>query len=166
MVENVVNMLCTDTNTQIISVKSAKNPIEPPRNTKIVLKPQSKKNEYVSKNEIDELKKNCKNPKTFAKTLYNECKTRKRLGYCSDKTELDLDYSKSETHKFLFITYTKDAEYTYHTKSGDTAASVRQMFGLKNGALLKCNKWIVDANHPFDVGTPIYFLEKDIKDKW
>ena len=40
------------------------------------------------------------------------------------------------------------------------------MFGLKDGALLKCNDWIVDANHPFDAGTPIYFLEKDIKDEW
>ena len=165
MVENVVNMLCTDTNTPITSVRSVKNP-KSQRTTKAVLKPQGTKNEYVSKTEMNELKKKCKNPKIYAKTLYNECKTRKRLGYCSNDTKLDLDYSESKTYNLLFKTYTKDAEYTYHTKSGDTAASVRQMFGLKNGALLKCNKWIVDANHPFDVGTPIYFLEKDIKDEW
>ncbi len=165
MINNVVNMHCTDTNTQRISVELEKQ-MECQRNPKDVIKPRGKKNEYVSKKEMDVLKNNCKNPKVYAKTLHNKCKTRKRLGYCSDNTKLDLDYSESKTYNFLFFTHTKDAEYTYHTKRGDTAASVRQMFGLKDGALLKCNKWIVDANHPFDVGTPIYFLEKDIKEEW
>ena len=75
---------------------------------------------------MNELRKKCKNPKIFAKTLNNECKTRKRLGYCSENTKLDLDYSESETFNFLFINYTNDAEYTYHTKRGDTAASVKK----------------------------------------
>ncbi len=154
-------------NTQIISAKSAENSIVYQSSKNAILKPQCKKNECVTREEMLKLKKNCKNPKIYAQTLYNKCKTRKKMGYCSDNTKLDLDYSKSKTYKLLwFKIYTKDAEYTYHTKRGDTAASVRKMFGLKDGALLKCNDWIVDANHPFDVGTPIYFLEKDIKDEW
>lgn len=129
-----------------------------------ILPNRKKATGYVTTQEMENLRAKSKTPKKFAQALAEECASRKRMDCSSSGAELDLEYCESE--KLFFGLFTREAEYTYRAKRGDTAASVRAMFGLKDGALLKCNSWIVDANLPFEEGRPIYFLEKDIKDKW
>ena len=77
------------------------------------------------------------------------------------KKENRLTYKESET--FFFGLYTRDAEYTYKAKKGETIADIREKFNLKDGALSDCNRWIVDAQAPLPEGKEIFFMEKDIK---
>ncbi len=77
------------------------------------------------------------------------------------KKEKRLFYTKEE--KFFFGLITREAEYTYIAKRNETIADIRKKFNLKDGALLKCNSWIVDANAPLQEGKKIFFYEKDIK---
>ena len=70
MPSDPISLHFPDDNIQITPVKSAKSPMEHQVNTKEVLKPHGKKNEYVSRTEMNELKNHCKNPKIYAKTLH------------------------------------------------------------------------------------------------
>ena len=65
--------------------------------------------------------------------------------------------------KFFFGLYTRDAQYTYKCSGRESLAEIRSKFNLKDGALLKCNPWIVDVEHVPAEGKEIFFDAKDVQ---
>ena len=64
---------------------------------------------------------------------------------------------------FGFTLFTRDAQYTYISNGRETIADIRSKFNLKDGALLNCNSWIVDAEHVPAKGKEIFFDAKDVQ---
>lgn len=95
----------------------------------------------------------CSNKKDIKKWL----KCAKEKGTCEGLT-----YHPAYKTKNFFGKITEHpATYTYDTNWGDTAQSVREMFNLKHGALMKYNKPINSVTEPFQCKT-ITFDESDI----
>lgn len=62
--------------------------------------------------------------------------------------------------KFFFGLYTRKAEYTYYADGKESIAEIKAKFGLKDGAIAKCNG-ISDENYIPEKGKEIYFYEED-----
>lgn len=90
---------------------------------------------------------------------YNRASTTKK-NINRAKREGTLTYQAGE--KFFFGLIERKAQYTYQTSGTETIADIRTKFGLKDGALKKCNSYIVDAEWVPQKGKLIYFNEEDI----
>lgn len=62
-----------------------------------------------------------------------------------------------------FWIFTKKAQYAYTCNGTETPKTIREMFGLKDGALRRCDSYIFDANRPYEKNHVVYFYEEDIK---
>ena len=62
--------------------------------------------------------------------------------------------------KFFFGLITRKAEYTYYADGKESIAEIKAKFGLKDGAIAKCNG-ISDDDHVPKEGKEIYFYEED-----
>lgn len=62
--------------------------------------------------------------------------------------------------KFFFGLFTREAEYTYYADGKESIAEIKAKFGLKDGAIAKCNG-ISDDDYVPEKGKEIYFYEED-----
>lgn len=79
--------------------------------------------------------------------------------------ELNLYHLKAQgcyrsEEKFFFGLITRKAEYTYYADGKESIAEIKAKFGLKDGAIAKCNG-ISDENYIPEKGKEIYFYEED-----
>ena len=79
--------------------------------------------------------------------------------------ELNLYHLKAQgcyrgEEKFFFGFITRKAEYTYYADGKESIAEIKAKFGLKDGAIAKCNG-ISDDDHVPKEGKEIYFYEED-----
>ena len=93
----------------------------------------------------------CTNPDEMRRKLY----CAKQEGTCGK-----LKYLPEKR----FLLHTKKAQYAYTCTGAETPRIIREMFGLKDGALRRCDSHIFDANRFYPAGQVVYFYEEDIKD--
>ncbi|GEM_PF-6387204 len=58
--------------------------------------------------------------------------------------------------------FKKRSEYTYKANGKESVNDIKAKFHLKDGALRKCNPYIVDAEWIPEKGRDIYFMKDDI----
>lgn len=75
------------------------------------------------------------------------------------KLKRDGQYRPEE--KFLFGLITREAQYTYYANGYECIADIKAKFGLKDGAISKCNQNIQDDEWIPPKGYEIFFYEKD-----
>ena len=80
--------------------------------------------------------------------------------------ELNLYHLKAQgcyrgEEKFFFGLITRKAEYTYYTDGKESIAEIKAKFGLKDGAISKCNPNIQDDDWIPPKDYEIFFYEED-----
>ena len=58
--------------------------------------------------------------------------------------------------------FTKKAEYIYKADGKESIREIKAKFNLKDGAIRKCNYYIVDVDWVPEKGRQIYFMRDDI----
>ena len=67
----------------------------------------------------------------------------------------------SPEKRFLFGLITREAQYTYHADGQECIAEIKAKFGLKDGAISKCNPNIQDDDWVPPKDYEIFFYEDD-----
>ncbi len=74
-----------------------------------------------------------------------------------------LIYHPGQKNCFLFKD--RKAEYEYHANGRETIGMIKEKFGLKDGAIRKCNPNIKDDDWMPPKGQKIFFYEEDVDSK-
>lgn len=90
--------------------------------------------------------------------------------YGQDTVESRLNQLKKEgcyrpEEKFFFDLITRKAQYTYHSNGQESIAEIKVKFGLKDGAISKCNQNIQDDGWIPPKNYEIFFYEEDTNSK-
>jgi len=94
-------------------------------------------------------------------TCQNTAEMRQKL-QCAKKHGICGNLQYIPEKKSLII-FTKKAQYAYTCNGNETPKTIREMFGLKNGALRRCDSYIFDADRAYPKNQVVYFYEEDIK---
>ena len=79
----------------------------------------------------------------------------------SNLAKLKADGLYRPEEKFFFGLKTRKAQYTYKANGKESISEIKEKFGLKDGAISKCNSQIRDDNWIPPKDYEIFFYEED-----